>query len=1090
MIMNSRAIFHRRLVLLGAVVGLVLAGENLVSATQAVASFTGSVTTPPQVDATNFNNTATWTIDTGTAPYRTANTLNYYNNGSMTGSIGWDFGWAPSTVGIRLTCATFTNGNNGVITANDYNPYGSLLLVNATNVVSKGLLSAGVAGKLQLSGVNLLLARSKLEIQALTSTGGGQSLNGTNFSSDVGIYDQGWLVGTNNFYPFGLISSYSDVVTTTNVAVTNTTGLFVDKSAVKSVNVTIGSWPYTNVFTYTNLSYTNILSGTSLTYYSPLPVVVNNFATNAQSGILASNVLMVTNIISDTTVTNARNLSGIVKYTTNYFNSLTNLTVVPVVAQMFTAPPNINHLNVPCGGIGALPFGGATGFYLSPTNTYTNDVSAQIAPYLPFGNYCDWVSSFDPIKSNFVVQVVFVRAGDPNISATIHFADSSIPTNVAKTVSVSLQSSVADPITLQTSALYFDDTVLSEKPSGLVADRQQNLVSSCTGTTYRPANYALSRAASSYYLNGSPGNGTLTNNILTKEGFFVDVVQPQFANTNVDGLKLGNGFNGSQSCNLTAYESYVDNLAAEPPPTTVSSAANFPGTIRLYATNLDLNLTRIKSEGALIVQAANLTPASTNSVVDCQNLSYDLGSTNGFLHFQNLAKPSVNRLRGTISVASTVWSDTFTNTDSATFTNTLPVTFHVMILDASQLSSSVPVTVYDLRLHATNLLVSDQMTVLQSLLLDGKAFTLDAAGGLTLGAYLPTLTYTNMPNLRWFTNNGTISLSDNAHFGDDGPSPLAAFVNTGTITSSGQAVNADYAELDGINEAGASGELDVTCRTGIVNGGNGGYLDAGANVQFFANNLVISNFAQLYAAGMLNFYVTNNLSDGGIYDYNYYSCYDGFNMPIKPATGDLLGTEIQSTITGGAQVDHVWAGHDYGRNAVGYLNNAALYQLTLTADPTQFPLFNFVGASSQNAIYVDVLDVSSLGANYADCLQMAPNMVIYYNQAIGDASLTTDAAANPGLLGGHLIWMGSVQGTTNVIFGAQSTPPYSVNGLKLTVAGEQFPYGLDTLPCVIQGNTNLIQTSGWVDVYTGTPPFNFTAPVSTNIPAQFYRAKF
>jgi hypothetical protein len=977
--MSSRALFYRRSRLAGFVLGLFMAAGNdaTLRATSALASFTGTVTTPPVVDATNFNNSATWNITTGSGLYRTAGTLNYYNNASMSGSPGWDFAWYPSGSGVTHPSATFTNGNLGVISAGSstnsfFYGYPGQLLVRATNLVNKGLLSADGSGKVQLSGVNVSLARSKVEILPLVSTGGYNSKTNT-FTGDIGVYDQVWGSSTNDFVPQFLYS-------------------------------------------------------------------INSVTTND--------------------------------------------TVTALIESIQSSAPVVSGLTAPCGVYGNYQLIGYSNnnfVHLTNSLTDTNIITG----------YGDWTYSYDAKYSNFVVQVALVRVRDTNFTASIHFAPSSIGTNIAKTISVYLTASITNLVTLQSdlASLYIDDTVLSETNSGFNANLSQNLKAACTGTTFRPANYMLSRSDLGMYSFGNPGFGTPTNNIFTLSNFVRDVVLDKFPLANSTKVILTNGFGKPLSGEMNAYQAYVDNLSSEPPASANPSLTNFPGEIRIYATNLDLNLARIRAEGELLIQANNLTTNPPFSV-DCQNLSYNLGATNGFLHFQNLAKTNVYRLNGAISLQDVVWNDTVTVPGGAD-TNSYPVAFHYLIVDASELSAQLPVSVYDLQLHATNIVVSDQMVIRQNLLLDGKSFTLDSLGNMSFGSGIPTWNYTFMPTLSYFTNNGSIAVNGNAHFGDDGPTNLLAFVNTGTLTSSGQFIKADYMELDGVNFAGSLGEFDAYCKTGIVNGA--GIYDgvyAGANLQFFANNLTISNGTTLYAGGALNFFITNILTDAGIGDFNYLQCGDGFNLPIKPAAGDLLGTTIESDIVGGAQVDHVWAGHDYGRNVVGYLNNAAVGYLYLNAaDLTQFPLFNFVGAGSQNALYVDVLDLSSLGADFVNYLQIADNFKIYYNQAIGDASLTTGGAASPGLLNGHLIWMGSTNATTNIVFGA-SSQPISPAGFKLSANGVFFPSGLAASNIIVLSSTNLLlPLTNWTPIYTGTPPFTFTDTAISNRPAKFYRAK-
>ena len=58
-------------------------------------------------------------------------------------------------------------------------------------------------------------------------------------------------------------------------------------------------------------------------------------------------------------------------------------------------------------------------------------------------------------------------------------------------------------------------------------------------------------------------------------------------------------------------------------------------------------------------------------------------------------------------------------------TNIFGVSFHALLLDASALETVLPVYVYDLILHAKDITVSDTMTVLESLFIDGKSFTLN-----------------------------------------------------------------------------------------------------------------------------------------------------------------------------------------------------------------------------------------------------------------------------------------------------------------------------------------------------------------------------
>ncbi len=146
-------------------IGLILI-PGLVSGQVPFTNFTGTVNNPPpQVDATTFINNAIWNISTAPYPYATAHTLNYTNESTMNGSVGWEFDYGPSTTGdpsSRGMSANFFNDNSGTIQAVDgtitvppHSPVSTTvcyLLVSASNIVNKGTLIAGANGEIVLNG--------------------------------------------------------------------------------------------------------------------------------------------------------------------------------------------------------------------------------------------------------------------------------------------------------------------------------------------------------------------------------------------------------------------------------------------------------------------------------------------------------------------------------------------------------------------------------------------------------------------------------------------------------------------------------------------------------------------------------------------------------------------------------------------------------------------------------------------------------------------------------------------------------------------------------------------------------------------------
>ena len=113
---------------------------------------------------------------------------------------------------------------------------------------------------------------------------------------------------------------------------------------------------------------------------------------------------------------------------------------------------------------------------------------------------------------------------------------------------------------------------------------------------------------------------------------------------------------------------------------------------------------------------------------------------------------------------------------------------------------------------------------------------------------------------------------------------------------------------------------------------------------------------------------------------NLFTISDGVNLPIKPTSGDLLGTTVIIQCPAGAEVDDVWAGTDLGAVAAGYSNNAALGHLVLSGGDVN-SAFHFAAAGAQNALYVDQLEFQGSTSNAA-ALDIDPNMTIYFASAL------------------------------------------------------------------------------------------------------------
>jgi hypothetical protein len=908
----------------------------------------------PQVDAINFVNKGLFQAS-GSYPYETFSTLNYTNkvgtfsgSGTMDGSPGFRFDTCSSATGMRTMASSFFNDNGAVVEATDPFAFGfvcvvapvgpSYLLVSATNIVvkagtsgsPKASLIVGPNGELELTGKNIDLTRSGLEVMPVWDEVQGSGNGDTNFIPDIAVADLYW--GRTNFtHDYPLFSA-------------------------RLWNGTTARAPY--------VPWPEVQPGGASGFTLPNP--------EADSYINELPDSMMT-----VTVTNQDGSTSDVTFSTNITK-------------------------------GAV-FVGVSG-------------NAAVLE-----GFTEALNGYDTIGVLFSVEI----------------------TNVVTTQ-------------MEPAYIYFEDRLASGGTTGILT----SVVGCPPYVTSRPANYYLTRVP---FYPGDPGNnGYPTNSFFLKAG----VNDPHVRSDGVTNSVVESG-------EYSAYGAYSDNMVTRPPPVAGGTVTNLPGRIHISSDRLDMTRTRLRAEGEIIIQTSHLI-SSSNAVVDCENLSFNLASTNGNLKVQNLSKDSVDRFLGSIYAWSAVWSNlavvvlkNYKTNDQGVYvldplTNTVTIGFHTLMLDARDLGAwAMPVTVYDFTTHSTNVVISDNVSVGESLLIDGKSLTLD--GNLTIPGTVPVVnpiygypppgepfqdwTFANVPNLLYFTNHGTFSIANEAHFGDDRAAPYSTFVNTGTVSAASIALNSVYFENRG--SLVSVGPLFMQCASGKLEGGGS---SSGGDSHFLAGSLKFNQY-NLTVNGGLYFLVTNALFDAGGGSGNVFNVLNGFNLQAKPQTGDLLGTTLETTAPDVPSIwlDHTWAGADRGPNAAGYTNNTALGTLQLSAQSPD-PFFYFSGTGAQNGLYVDLLDLSALGANYENLIAIDPSLVIYFAAAkLGLTPPQTNGVPPEaeeyldGQFNGHLRWVRDFAGPNSSVAVVSNGVSIMVNralrySLIIDSNGNGIPNGLDFFP--------------------------------------------
>ena len=613
-----------------------------------------------------------------------------------------------------------------------------------------------------------------------------------------------------------------------------------------------------------------------------------------------------------------------------------------------------------------------------------NPTSDAFGPLLGLKNAQAYVDDTGVFGSNRIVRAVFISNPIPNVTNNVYFNGS------FGDIMVEWLGSYVNPATglMSTNKMYLNDDF------GLITNLQ-------------------------VLFNGEPYNYTW----FSQFPFPLGTAAPT-------GLPAGT-FAAGYVTNDYSYESI------QLTPSTVATNANIQnpsgaltnlaGRIQINASHvLDLTLAQIAGPNYLSLTATNHYVGSSGAAIFAPYCDINLAVTNGTMSVSNLLAPSVPNWNGPVQVYSARWI----TVDATGVTND----FHVLLVN-SQAMPTTPPLVQDLILHSTNLYVSDAYTVTHKIAIDATSLTvttnLETDGFGSPSGELnwhntPVLNSTQFPNLRWLTNNGAIRAFNTAIFGSPA-TVYGAFINNGLLADQGNTIYAQNFLSSGAISNGVGGFFLQSQTTTLTNGSITGQGD----IAITTGSLLTSNL--MLSGRSLTLQVTNLLTDTGVTNGNFWLVGNsnsltgagGFNLPVKPAMGDLLGTVITNIAWTNRVVNNTWAGLDRGVSTAGYTNNAAVGKLVLDslsrAPGTQIR-FNGTGAS--NAIYVDqlvLLDFASytnrIGENLP-ALIFNTNLVIYYADALlGDGTSVAEKINHYNT--NHLRWVPTYIGhysSTNLVY--------------------------------------------------------------------------
>lgn len=491
------------------------------------------------------------------------------------------------------------------------------------------------------------------------------------------------------------------------------------------------------------------------------------------------------------------------------------------------------------------------------------------------------------------------------------------------------------------------------------------------------------------------------------------------------------------------------------------SPSNYPGKVEITGNALDLAGTRIRAENYVGIETKNLVgaPEAQLPQMDAPYVNIDIGRTQGTLVISNAFPPAatVARFYGQLSAYSATWDMTTTNilpplVGTNYVTNYYVTKYHVTVVD--NCLGAQPVKLNNFRVHGSQLDILDPLNITGNMLLDGTSITVAPNGELNLPPNW-SWGFTNVPRCRSLTNWGVITVPKDANFWLTNTiittsnwivgnvtnvipiatnlveEPYENVVNHGSIQATKVDIRSEYLENTStpfITAAmlASNGTLNATIWDAWLQGGS---LLANGKLSLYASNLQVAG-TLLWAGtnnangGALEIAVTNRLDDGGPGANNEWHAYrQGFQVVRRPASGDLLGTRLYSTLAPFQPfADHVWPARNLGSSTNGFTNNLALGVLVLDSPQTNSQ-FRFRGLDTTNpyALYVDYLDLRN-GAQTAwrSILNVATNFTIYFANASVPPKKLHDAYA------GRVQWVYSYAGarsSTNLTYGRCS--PYT-----------------------------------------------------------------
>ena len=468
---------------------------------------------------------------------------------------------------------------------------------------------------------------------------------------------------------------------------------------------------------------------------------------------------------------------------------------------------------------------------------------------------------------------------------------------------------------------------------------------------------------------------------------------------------FGVGYNPQYNINWTTYGFRYTNVLSRlnvATETTIDIEGNVdslgqkvdqtqPGSVTIDAKNLNLEAAKIRAEGNLKIKADNLI-SSKNAILDCQNLSLDIGSEGRLLLIEDLVPDEVYRFGGSMELWEGSWETTWKECDLVLDENgnvqiddngfpeyeekTWPFHYKMLVID-SKSSTTNKVHVQSLKLKGDDIVIKDKIRLQGELVFDSSSVTFDN-DFLVIPAPGEVFKWDESvaSGVISITNNAVLTLPGDVQMGTL-EKRFKNYTNTGTNKTQNLTIISEY-----FNNSGGiyvDGSLGLDSNYASLN-------DCIMNVEdnFVANGeyFKLRNSTN-HIGGILTFDINNTMIDGGLHSTNLFKVKKGLVSRSEATKGKLLHSEFYLSAGSYKSFPLSWnSSGDKGPVAQGFDDNRAIGLLSLTN--SYLGVFGINSTSKdKKALYVDKLVLEgvtekSLLTNKLDQLDIGDGMTLYF----------------------------------------------------------------------------------------------------------------